>query len=157
MEIKPFHQEFQEGVIDLIIPIQTLEFGVNITKEQQPDLMDIENFYQTGDGNFWCAIEEDKIVGTIALLDIGNKQLALRKMFVDKNHRGTGLAKEILAVAFLWAKERECEKIFLGTTDKFIAAHRFYEKHGFISIKPNELPKSFPIINVDSKFYMKNV
>ncbi|KPB55416.1 Acetyltransferase [Pseudomonas coronafaciens pv. oryzae] len=44
--------------------------------------------------------------------------------------------------------------IFLGTTDKFLAAHRFYEKHGFREIAKEALPASFPLIAVDSKFYL---
>jgi predicted N-acetyltransferase YhbS len=34
-----------------------------------------------------------------------------------------------------------------------LAAHRFYEKHGFSEIAPAQLPPSFPIMRVDTKFY----
>jgi predicted N-acetyltransferase YhbS len=43
--------------------------------------------------------------------------------------------------------------IFLGTTDKFLAAHRFYEKHGFTEVAKETLPVSFPLMAVDSRFY----
>lgn len=45
------------------------------------------------------------------------------------------------------------QSIVLGTTPQFVAAHRFYEKNGFIKIDPAELPKSFPVLAVDKKFY----
>ncbi|MBN3469439.1 N-acetyltransferase [Pseudomonas savastanoi pv. phaseolicola] len=48
---------------------------------------------------------------------------------------------------------RGVTEMFLGTTDKFHAAHRFYEKHGFREIEKKDLPASFPLIAVDSKFY----
>ncbi len=38
------------------------------------------HFDQTGKGNFWVALYDDKVVGTISFLDIGNHQVALRKM-----------------------------------------------------------------------------
>ncbi|MDA2424244.1 GNAT family N-acetyltransferase, partial [Bacillus cereus] len=43
--------------------------------------------------------------------------------------------------------------IYLGTTVKFLAAHRFYEKNGFESVSIDELPKNFPVLQVDKKFY----
>ncbi|MFC1616370.1 GNAT family N-acetyltransferase, partial [Patescibacteria group bacterium] len=86
-----------------------------------------------------------------------NRQLALRKMFVYKNHRGTSVAKKLLDKAFEWAKKKRCTEVYLGTTEKFLAAHRFYEKNGFINIPSDQLPDNFPIMKVDTKFYMKKV
>jgi len=44
-------------------------------------------------------------------------------------------------------------EIFLGTTEKFRVAHRFYEKSGFERIDEAELPERFPRMNVDTRFY----
>ncbi|MET3287528.1 UNVERIFIED_CONTAM: hypothetical protein ABID98_000098 [Brevibacillus sp. OAP136] len=70
--IKEYASEHQSQIIDLILHIQQNEYNVPITKEQQPDLLDIEHYYQQGTGNFWVALAGDKVVGTVALLDIGN-------------------------------------------------------------------------------------
>lgn len=72
----------RDGIAAVIVPIQQEEFGISITCEEQPDLTDIENFYQEGKGGFWVALDGDDIVGTIGLKDIGNSEGALRKMFV---------------------------------------------------------------------------
>jgi hypothetical protein len=69
-----------EAIGAVILPIQQLEFGIPITLEDQPDLGNISSFYQHGRGNFWVAEVDERIVGTIALLDIGNSEAALRKM-----------------------------------------------------------------------------
>jgi len=45
-------------------------------------------------------------------------------------------------------------ELFLGTTAQFVAAHRFYEKHGFREIARPDLPPTFPVMSVDTKFYM---
>src|SRR5215211_5227533 len=86
--IKPYSDNYQFRVIDLILSIQKDEFLIPIDLEKQPDLKTIGGFYQTNNGNFWIALAEENVIGTIALLDIGNGQGALRKMFVNKNYRG---------------------------------------------------------------------
>ncbi|MDI3440184.1 GNAT family N-acetyltransferase [Erwinia sp. V90_4] len=153
--IQRYRSEFQAGVVDLILPIQTAEFGINITAEQQPDLRDIENFYQHGSGDFWLALVGNKVVGCIGLKDIGNQQAALRKMFVAAEWRGRqhGVASALLNTLIMSARDRRVKDVFLGTTSAFLAAHRFYEKNGFSEILPAELPASFPLMAVDSKFY----
>ncbi|MEK5547533.1 GNAT family N-acetyltransferase [Paenibacillus sp. FSL L8-0689] len=153
--LKEYTIEYQSQVVDLILHIQQNEYNISITKEDQPDLLDIENFYQRGNGNFWVALREGIVVGTVALLDIGNGKTALRKMFVKQNYRGKtfNVSNQLLHHAIGWARDRSIEEIYLGTTPQFVAAHRFYEKNGFVSVDPRELPISFPVMKVDKKFY----
>ncbi|KHF38213.1 GNAT family N-acetyltransferase [Halalkalibacter okhensis] len=153
--VQEYSYENQAQVIELILQIQQQEYKIPITKEEQPDLYTIEEHYQTGSGNFWVALYDENVVGTISLLDIGNNQVALRKMFVNKDYRGPSYktASLLLDTAIKWAKERPVKAVFLGTTPQFLAAHRFYEKNGFISIDLNDLPENFPVLQVDKKFY----
>lgn len=143
------------AIAELILPIQQVEFGISITLEDQPDLGSIETFYRRGRGNFWVAELAGQIVGTIALLDIGNKEAALRKMFVAAPFRGRvfGVAQRLLTELLAWAARHDVATIYLGTTAEFRAAHRFYEKHGFAELARSDLPSSFPVMAVDSKFY----
>lgn len=153
--IAQFSPDYEDGVVGLIVPIQQEEFGVRITAEDQPDLRDIPGFYQRDRGNFWIALEGDRVVGTVALLDIGAGQAALRKMFVDARFRGSehGTARLLLAALLDWARAHQIREIYLGTTSLFLAAHRFYEKNGFAEIPKADLPPTFPVMAVDSKFY----
>ncbi|MBN9358112.1 MULTISPECIES: GNAT family N-acetyltransferase [Herbaspirillum] len=155
IEIQVYRPEHAQGVVEVILPIQQEEFGIPITLEGQPDLKDIAGFYQKGHGNFWVAVDGGKVVGTISLLDIGNAQVALRKMFVAASHRGKehGTAARLLEGAIAWARAQGVRQIFLGTTDKFLAAHRFYEKNGFRLIEKSTLPPAFPVMVVDTRFY----
>jgi len=88
--IRPFCMDDEQQVIDLIVSIQQREFNIPITAEDQPDLLDIPNYYQKNCGIFWVALHNEDVVGTISLLDIGNGQSALRKMFVPQHYRGSG-------------------------------------------------------------------
>lgn len=156
--IREYSNEYQEQVIDLILNIQRGEFKIDITKDDQPDLSDIPDFYQKG-GNFWVALHKKQVVGTIALINIGNQQGALRKMFVKAEYRGKdyGIAKQLLLKLRTWAKDRNMREIYLGTTEKFLAAHRFYEKNEFVAIAKEQLPAAFPIMKVDTRFYKHNL
>ncbi len=89
ISIKEFSSIHQAGILDFIVNIQQKEFGIKITAKDQPDLCDISNFYQKGNGNFWVALSSETVIGTISLLDIDNDQVALRKMFVAKAYRGS--------------------------------------------------------------------
>lgn len=159
LNIREYQPSDQEQVLQLILNIQQQEYHIPITKEDQPDLLTIDSFYQQGNGNFWVACDGEQVVGTIALLDIGNQQVALRKMFVQAEYRGKvwNTATLLLQKSISWAQQQQVTQIYLGTTLQFIAAHRFYEKHGFQEIEVIQLPASFPVMQVDKKFYQLSV
>jgi len=155
VEIKIFQEALTEDVGNMILNIQRNEFDIPISLNEQPDLKDISNYYQIKNGNFWVATYNNNLIGTIALLDIGNKKGALRKMFVKSEYRGQTYkaGQQLLETLFDWAKTKKFNEILLGTTEKFLAAQRFYEKNGFVEIKKEDLPPEFPIMSVDVKFY----
>ncbi len=155
IQIVPFNPDYTEQVVDVILTIQNTEFDIPISRAQQPDLDNIPSYYQQKAGNFWVALDGERVVGTISLFDIGNGQGALRKMFVHRDYRGSerGIARQLLHTLFDWARTHDYCEIFLGTTDKFLAAHRFYEKSGFVEVTADVLPPAFPKMPVDNKFY----
>jgi N-acetylglutamate synthase-like GNAT family acetyltransferase len=154
--VTAYEEKYQQGIVDLILSIQQQEFGVHITINDQPDLQSIASFYQNDNGNFWVAVVEEKVVGTIALVDIGNSQVALRKMFVHKDYRGkeNGTAQALIDMLFEWVRQKQLQAIFLGTIDTMLAAHRFYQKNGFAEIAKAQLPPSFPVMAVDNRFFV---
>jgi N-acetylglutamate synthase-like GNAT family acetyltransferase len=159
VRIEIYKDVYKDAVIKLILDIQQIEFGVPITLEQQPDLSEISEFYQKGNGNFWIAISGDEVIGTIALIDIGNDQVALRKMFVHKDFRGkehkTG--QLLLDTSLEWMNQKNCKQVFLGTLDFFHAAKKFYRKNGFEEIQVSELPENFPRMKLDNTFFKKDI
>jgi GNAT superfamily N-acetyltransferase len=134
INIEIYTDIYKRDVANLIVGIQKNVFGIPINLDEQPDLKEIPGVYQINNGNFWIATVDKIVIGTIGLLYIGSGRGALRKMFVKKEHRGKefGVGQGLLNTLLAWARQKGFSEIFLGTTEKFIAAHRFYEKNGFI-------------------------
>ncbi|GGB14096.1 MULTISPECIES: GNAT family N-acetyltransferase [Mucilaginibacter] len=153
--ISSLNNTYCQQIIDIILPIQQIEFNVPITLEAQPDLLDIEtNYHQTG-GDFWGAIYNEQLVGTIALIAFDNNSAAIRKMFVLKEYRGKelGIAQLLLNNLIDYCKQNNIAHIYLGTVEMLKAAHRFYEKNGFTRLAKQDLPESFPLMAADTIFY----
>ena len=53
LTITSLFNDSAEQILNLILPIQQFEFNVPLTREAQPDLLDIEAFYHQAGGNFW--------------------------------------------------------------------------------------------------------
>lgn len=76
-------------------------------------------------------------------------------MFVFTNYRGQkiGTANQLRSCLVSWDRSKNVQKFYLGTTEKFKAAHRFYDQKGFSEINKSDSPATFPLMQVDTRFY----
>jgi N-acetylglutamate synthase-like GNAT family acetyltransferase len=155
LSILPFDLKYQSEVIGLIERIQVGEFSIAIEESQRKELQSIPQFFQKNKSNYWVAIFNGKVIGTIAVIDIGHNAFELRDVFLDQEYRGqkTGFAKKLLDAVLSWSKKQNVKTIYLGTTFSFKAAHRFYEKHGFCEIARKDMPSYCQPMDCDEKFY----
>ena len=153
-QIIPIENKFSNEVVDLILNIQQKEFNVAITIEDQPDLLNIKNFYYTSGGHFWGAFVNDELVGTIALIKFNDSEAAIRKMFVKKQYRGKefSIAQKLLDTLLDYCSENEIDDLYLGTITVLEAALRFYERNHFVRIEKASLPDTFPVMSADNVF-----
>jgi GNAT superfamily N-acetyltransferase len=154
--IAPFDAADRDAAARLVVAIQRDEFGVPITYEQQPDLQDPIAFFCRDGGGFWTAkAEAGDIVGTIGLTVFAPGQGALRKMFVHADYRGRehGVAQTLLDTLLSHARAKNLASVWLGTTEFFKAAHRFYSKNGFVEVAAMQLPSGFPRMTPDTRFF----
>lgn len=154
--IEKYNSSHHATVVEIITTIQQSEYGLPITYKEQPDLANIPEFYD----EFLVATVCGKPVGTIGLKIIDDFAI-IRKMFVVKEFRGAahgGIAKQLLsAIEEAALAKQKIAIIYLGTTELFKAAHSFYEKNSYVEIHMADLPKSFPVMKVDKKFYCKTL
>jgi GNAT superfamily N-acetyltransferase len=155
IEITEFSKSCSDAAIDLVVGIQRDEFGFPVSADQQPDLLDVPGHYRSGSGNFWIALAGERLVGTIGLMDLGGGRGSLRKMFVLPELRGAGVAPRLLECLLGWARTHGFKTLYLGTTCKYHAAHRFYEKNGFTRLPARDLPEGFPRFDIEDRFYSR--
>ena len=127
--IEKYKQEYHPVVINIITSIQQKEFNLPITYQDQPDLAQIETFYNS----FLVALYNNIPVGTIGFKQIQDFAI-IRKMFVIQDFRGStfGTAQKLLEALETQIAAESIKKIYLGTTDFFKAAHRFYERNHYV-------------------------
>ena len=153
--IQILSNDHSQHAVGLILPIQQVEFGVPITIQDQPDLIDIDAYYTQPGGGFWGAFQHGELIGTIALINVGHATGVIRKMFVKKEFRGKtlGVAQKLLESLLEYSRTKELTDLYLGSVDPMKAAHRFYERNGFEKIPSEELPSYFPRMALDTIFF----
>ncbi|AYN04295.1 GNAT family N-acetyltransferase [Flavobacterium sp. 140616W15] len=153
--IVPIENDHSVAVVDLILNIQQKEFNVPITLEDQPDLLEINEFYHKKGGCFWGAFADGELVGTIALVKYDDsREGAIRKMFVKKEYRGKELfiAQQLLDTLIDFSRQNDLNDLYLGTVSILEAALRFYERNNFVRIEKETLPDAFPVMGADNVF-----
>ncbi|QQR68985.1 MAG: pantetheine-phosphate adenylyltransferase [Alphaproteobacteria bacterium] len=151
--LRPYTKADQAGVMDLILGILSEEFS--LASDAQPDLTDIRGVYQRESGQFWVSMMGNKVIGTVGLQDIGSGQAALRRMFVHADYRGQkfGVARKLFDAMRAHAAEHGVTRIWLSSASRFAAANRFYEKQGFATVDKTKIPRGFPRVAKDSRYY----
>ncbi|WP_353144253.1 GNAT family N-acetyltransferase [Acinetobacter pragensis] len=99
-----------------------------------PILDNLYQVYQQPNAQYWV-IEDDQgeILGGggIAPLQGDFSILEIQKMYFDHAIRGHGFAKQILSLAFEFAKQQQFKLCYLETTASLWQAVKLYEKLGF--------------------------
>ena len=79
---------------------------------------------------FFVAREGDRTIGCGALKSFDGYG-EIKSMFVDPDHRGKGVADDLLRALEAEARAQGLPLIRLETGDLLHAAHRVYQRHGF--------------------------
>ncbi len=155
MRIIRYEKGYQQQVIELILHIQNEEAGIDLSLAEQPDLLDIENSYFRGGGDFLLAVQENnEVIGTLAYMNYGNGNAVLKKFFVrsDWRSRRVGLALYVEILNEL--KSEGYQNVLLDTPAVATQSHRFYERAGFRRIEKSELPFLYEYPDRNSYLYL---
>ena len=126
MPIVPFDATHTDGFRTLVA--DTLpEFGFEVDPAFDSDLDDPAGAYSA----LWVAVEGQEVVGSVALRDLGDGVLELKRMYLRPSRRGLGLGKRLLGVALDYARAHDAVAVRLDTSEQMVAAQRLYEAHGF--------------------------
>ncbi len=135
MSIVPFDPVHTDGFRSLVG--DTLrEFGFEPDPELDGDLDDPGATYAA----LWIAEDGGAVIGAVALRDLGEGAVELKRMYLRPDARGRGLGKQLLAIALDWARANGKRTVRLDTSERMVAAQRLYEAHGFERV-PGEAPR----------------
>ncbi len=153
-DIEIYSGKYDEQIQSLILDIQNNEAKINLSIEEQPDLKNIKEYYQNGGGNFWLAVDNGKVVGTVGLIKRENNCAVLKKFFVNIGYRGQKVGFKLYNELIDFAKNNGVKKIILDTPSVAKQSHRFYERAGFRKIRTEDLPIDYVYPDRDSLLYI---
>ncbi len=154
MTIETYSGKYDEEIISLILDIQNNEAKINLSLDEQPDLKNIAGYYQSGGGQFWLAVENESVVGTIGLMPAENNCGILKKFFVRKDYRSKKLGLSLYLELLRYAKSKGINTLILDTPSVAVQSHKFYEKAGFKRISKKDLPIEYSYPDRNSYLYM---
>jgi GNAT superfamily N-acetyltransferase len=84
---------------------------------------------------FWVVENANQIVGSFGIESRGAGDTELRRMYLDRGYRGSGIAQRMLDCAEAEARSLGFTKMIVSTARIQKAADRFYRKSGFRQIR----------------------
>lgn len=153
MEIIQYRDEFKDEAINLILHIQNDEAKVNMPLEGQPDLLDITESYINHGGNFWLAVDDGHVVGTVALMKINDDWCVLKKFFVRSDYRSQKVGLALYTRLLDFANTNGFRHMILDTPSVAKKAHAFYVRAGFKPIGKSDLPIRYDYLDRESLLF----
>ena len=98
-----------------------------------PELRALATWAESRDGMFWVAEIDDEIIGSIALVPAAEPGgVELQRLYVRSTIRGGGIGTRLCGLVETQAREQGATFIHLWSDTRFEAAHRLYERLGYI-------------------------
>ena len=123
------YEEFMIPFLEKCLP----QSGRKLDLEERHRLyLDIENNF----AYFWCLFDcssgKNKLIGTIAVRDLGAGHCELKSVYLLEKYHGRGLGYMMLQTAVSKAREAGYSEMYLDTMSSSRKAIALYEKAGFI-------------------------
>lgn len=132
MDIVKFNVDMQEQVNYFFNKCFSAVGILYLPKDRHADIINVESHYMN-DGCFWCLIDNNNVIGTIAIRKIDDVKgiVELKRMFVLPEFQGNGYGRLLLEHAIKCAREQKYQKICLDTRKQFSVAQHLYRSVGF--------------------------
>ncbi len=104
-------------------------------EDHDREMLDNPNEYIINDGGqIFIALFEGEIVGTVALLRVGEDSFELAKMAVSSKYRGLKIGDKLMSACLEYAKKVDKTNVFTLKSQNLIPAITLYKKFGFREI-----------------------
>lgn len=136
MEIISFDQKYAEDFRQL--NIEWLEKYFWVEPHDEEVLGKPEKYIIEPGGNIFFVRENDRILGTVALMKIDEGIFELTKMAVAPAAQGKNIGQKLMQHTLDFAKSRGWEKLIIYSNRKLENAIHIYKKYGFKEIPIGE-------------------
>jgi GNAT superfamily N-acetyltransferase len=142
--IRAYEDADHAGVVDLFIrinrelaPPQMRErFEQYIQTSIDGEMSRLNEVFSEAKRNaFWVVETGDEIMGMFGIECRSNESTELRRMYLDRRHRGRGIAQRMLECAETRARDLGFAKLILSTAEVQEAAIAFYRKSGYSLVR----------------------
>ena len=142
--IRAYEDADHAGVVDLFIrinrelaPLEMRErFEQYIQTSIDGEMSRLSEVFSEAKRNaFWVVEIGDGIIGMFGIEWRSNESTEFRRMYLDRRHRGRGIAQRMLECAEMRARELGFAKLVLSTAEVQEAAIAFYRKSGYSLVR----------------------
>ena len=151
MKIVPFHTKYASEFYDL--NIEWLETYFYVEDYDKEVLSKPEKYIIQPGGHIFFVVEDDLVLGTVALMKAEDGVFELTKMAVLPNQRGKKIGQKLMQHCIDFAHENKFEKLMLYSNTILENAIYIYRKFGFIEI-PVESDSPYNRSNIKMELYM---
>jgi GNAT superfamily N-acetyltransferase len=110
-----------------------------ITASINGELSQLRDIFSEAKSNaFWVVLIDEQVVGMFGIESRGEGSTELRRMYLDRAHRGRGIAQQMLQCAESRARDRGFSKMILSTAEVQEAALAFYGKCGYRIVRTEQ-------------------
>lgn len=135
-EMVSFQQKFATAFYDLNIEwLETFFYVEDFDKEV---LSNPDKYIIGPGGHIFFAVENDLVLGTVALMKANEGDYELTKMAVLPNQRGRKIGQQLMQYCIDFAMEHNFNKLFLYSNTILENAIYIYRKYGFLEIPVEE-------------------
>lgn len=125
-DVIEYEKKYENELMKFILDICVKEFGIDEYEQALINHVKDNEFIKT-----WLVVENKQIVATICYSERSNEIAEIKKLYIKESHRRNGLGKILVDKAVEHIKKCNYKSIYVGTSDHFKNAIKFYKKYGF--------------------------
>jgi ribosomal protein S18 acetylase RimI-like enzyme len=150
VEIIPYQEKFKEAFRE--INYEWLEKFFEVTALDKKFFDNPSKEIIDKGGYIYLSLLDHKIIGSIALERVTDKEYALAKMRVKPNYQGRRVGQLLIEKALKKSNELDLESLILYTNHRLIGALNLYGKYGFKFVEVDNAAFERATIKMQLKF-----